>query len=96
MWHEPMSMVLPPTRKQLVQGVQFILTAPKPVYVHCHDGVDRTGCMLAAYAVLVQKRPSREVVKHMLDEGFHTYRYFWWLPFLLEALEKPLPLRRVV
>jgi len=32
----------------------IVSEAPKPVYVHCMDGIDRTGVMIAAYRVLIE------------------------------------------
>jgi hypothetical protein len=39
--------------------------APKPVYVHCRAGVDRTGVVAAAYLVLIKRAAHEEVITEM-------------------------------
>jgi hypothetical protein len=39
--------------KHLALFVAIVKAAPKPIYVHCRAGVDRTGVLVAAYRVLV-------------------------------------------
>lgn len=82
--HRSMSMILPPSHADIIYAVAQIEAALKhgPVFVHCHDGVDRTGCVLWAYDVLLKLRTSQAAVDLMLAYGFHIGRYFWWLPFV--------------
>ncbi len=40
--------------EQLAQFLAIMATQPKPVYVHCRSGQNRTGVNVAAYRVLVQ------------------------------------------
>jgi hypothetical protein len=39
--------------------------APKPIYVHCRAGVDRTGVVTAAYEVIVEKADRDQVIEAM-------------------------------
>lgn len=50
-----------------------------PVYVHCLHGKDRTGFMVAAYRMRVQRWTFRQAVTEMFDHGFHKIPYIWWL-----------------
>ncbi len=43
----------------------IVSDAPKPVYVHCMDGIDRTGVMIAAYRVLIEGSSREEANAEM-------------------------------
>ncbi len=43
--------------------------APKPVYVHCLDGLDRTGVVIAAYRVLMQGVSADAAIAEMARYG---------------------------
>ncbi|MBV9123429.1 MAG: tyrosine-protein phosphatase, partial [Planctomycetes bacterium] len=48
----PLDSFFPPTEKELAQIIEILKTCPKPVLIHCHSGIDRTGtvssiCFLA-------------------------------------------------
>lgn len=78
--HVKMSNFLAPTQEQMSDCLK-ILTDPEmlPVYVHCLHGKDRTGMVVGAYKHLVLKQPLEVVKKDMLDHGFHTFPYFFWI-----------------
>jgi protein tyrosine/serine phosphatase len=40
-------------------------SAPKPVYVHCRAGVDRTGVVAAAYRVIMERADPEEAILEM-------------------------------
>lgn len=90
--HVPMSMIIPPSWATLRRAVEalFVAVGHGPVYVHCKDGVDRTGCVLWAWDVWLLKRPSAAAYREMLSDGFHVWRYFWWLPFVAYSIKEGL------
>lgn len=49
----------------------------KPVFVHCWQGVDRTGMFVALYRRIVQNWSFDQAYKEMRD-----HHYKWYLPFL--------------
>ncbi len=51
--------------KHLALFIAIVKAAPKPVYVHCRAGVDRTGVLAAAYRVLIDGATRREAVAEM-------------------------------
>ena len=56
--------------------LQQVMIVPKPVYVHCQHGEDRTGLVIAAYRV----RQCGWTKEHAMEEARgHGYR--WWLNF---------------
>jgi len=59
--------LLSPTRldEHLAVFIAIVKASPKPVYVHCRAGVDRTGILSAAYRVLIDGAPSSEAVAEM-------------------------------
>jgi len=50
---------------------------PKPVFIHCHSGVDRTGLAVAAYR-LDQGMSAAQAI----DELHNFHVHFWWQPFI--------------
>ena len=53
----------------------FIVTNPEnqPVFVHCREGVDRTGMMIAIYRMVVQDWPKTKAIKEMKQMGFNEW-----------------------
>jgi len=51
--------------KHLALFIAIVKAAPKPVYVHCRAGVDRTGVLAAAYRVLIDGASRRKAVAEM-------------------------------
>ena len=51
--------------EHLALFIAIVKAAPKPVYVHCRAGVDRTGILSAAYRVLIDGATRREAVAEM-------------------------------
>jgi len=51
--------------KHLALFIAIVKASPKPVYVHCRAGVDRTGILTAAYRVLIDGATRGEAVAEM-------------------------------
>ncbi|HXN45263.1 MAG TPA: hypothetical protein VN893_01395 [Bryobacteraceae bacterium] len=47
----PLSGVLPPHDSDIAAVLKILETAPKPIYVHCWKGDDRTGVVLACWRI---------------------------------------------
>lgn len=64
--------VLSPSRldKHLALFIAIVKAAPKPIYVHCRAGVDRTGVLAAAYRVLIDGASREEAIAEMAR--FHS------------------------
>jgi protein tyrosine/serine phosphatase len=56
--------------EHLALFMAIVKASPKPVYVHCRAGVDRTGILAAAYRVLIDGAPRSEAVAEMAR--FHS------------------------
>jgi uncharacterized protein (TIGR01244 family) len=48
--------------------------APKPIFVHCHAGRDRTGLVVAAYRILLQQWTTEAAEKEL-----YSYGHYWAL-----------------
>lgn len=70
-----------PERKEVVRFLQ-IVTDPKrtPVLVHCQQGADRTGTMIALYRVAVQGWSKEAAIREMTKGGFGFNRIWTNLP----------------
>lgn len=92
--HLPLSMIKPPSSGELVERVELLerlLTGDLKsgnVYLNCHDGLDRSGAVLWAFNVWVLGHSVEQAAHRMISNGFHTWRYFWWIPFLQRHIEK--------
>ena len=51
--------------KHVALFIAIVKAAPKPVYVHCRAGVDRTGVLVAAYRVLIDGAGGKEAIAEM-------------------------------
>lgn len=87
--HIPMTGFLPPTttniRKVLAELVKWKARGCG-TFLHCHDGVDRTGVTVAAYKVRYLGWGTEVAIADMKARGFHMKRFWWWLPFIRKML----------
>jgi tyrosine-protein phosphatase SIW14 len=65
------------TEKDLWQALASIRDAPKPVLVHCWQGSDRTGAVVAAYRIAFQGWTREQAVDELVNGGygFHASSY---------------------
>jgi len=59
--------------EHVAQFLAIMDQAPKPVYVHCRSGENRTGLMVAAYRVIVEGEDSEKAIDEM-----EKYNGFWF------------------
>jgi len=69
--------------------------ANRPVVIHCQQGADRTGALVALYRVVVQGWTKEEAIREMNDGGYHHSSLFVNLDHYVEranvgALRKAL------
>lgn len=57
--------------------LRMIREAPKPVFVHCWHGSNRTGIVVAAYRIVFQGW-SVEAAENELRDETYGYREFWY------------------
>ena len=58
--------------EHVAQFLAIMEQAPKPVYVHCRSGENRTGLMVAAYRVIVEGESDEKAIDEM-----ERYNGFW-------------------
>lgn len=86
-----MSDFTPPEQDAVNRAINTIersLKYGRRVYIHCKSGVDRTGFVVAAYRMRVQKKPFKEAYEEWVREGRHFW-YFWW-KYALKKYESSL------
>ncbi len=77
-----------PERKEAVRFLQ-IVTDPKrtPVLVHCQQGADRTGTMIALYRIAVQGWSREHAIREMTKGGFGFNEIWVNLPDWIRDLD---------
>ena len=65
------------TEEDIVNILNLLRTAPKPVLVHCWHGSDRTGITIAAYRIVEQGVSVEEAEKELTDDRFGHHE-FWY------------------
>jgi len=78
----PFSFIEAPTRHDLYRAATFLAQVSEDgIYVHCRDGVDRTGMVCAKYRMVTQGWSKQAAVGEMKKMGMHWW-YYWWAWFL--------------
>lgn len=83
--HQPMSDFFAPTKDQLyglLRPIRRCMMSEGQTLVHCLHGEDRTGIVIAAYRIVVQKWNLTTATDEMYAKGFHKFPYGWWVPVL--------------
>jgi len=75
---EPLPAIAPELSDDHVAHFLAIMNqAPKPVYVHCRSGENRTGVMVAAYRVIVEGADDDAAIEKAINE-MEGYQGFWF------------------
>jgi tyrosine-protein phosphatase SIW14 len=76
-----------PSSAQIVEFLDLIrANQDTKIYVHCRRGADRTGIMIAAYRIAVERKSVSETVSEM-----HRYHYDWLFRGQLKRYIESLP-----
>lgn len=73
----PMGGIHPPSSTKIQKFLSIVKDPDaKPVFVHCEEGVDRTGTMVAFFRQEVENWSAAQAYREMVKLGFHQ-SYFW-------------------
>lgn len=92
----PLCPVLPPSRKavgyiiDVLSSLSILPPAFSKVLLHCKKGVDRTGYIVAAYRVLVQKWTVDDACKEWKEKGRSWWLGWWEIKFKWDFASKDL------
>ena len=75
------------TENELLQALEILRDAPKPILVHCLHGADRTGIVIAMYRILFQNWSKSDAIAEMTSDLFGYHEEFSNLPELIEQLD---------
>ena len=89
---EPLAIFAPSIKDQNVaQFLAIMQQSPKPVYVHCRSGQNRTGVMVAAYRLLVENADLEKTIAEMKQyHGFWSFADARYLRGLVQRREEIL------
>lgn len=77
-YNNPLPEIGFPSHAQVLMGVDFLdKCGDAGVFVHCKEGVDRTGITVALYRMVRQNWSRDQAVKEMHSEGMHAWYYPW-------------------
>ena len=65
------------TEKDLRQVLASIRDAPKPVLVHCWQGSDRTGAVVAAYRIAFQGWTREQAIDELVNGGYGYHASYY-------------------
>ena len=86
--HVPM-FLLNIKKAELIQTAKILAETKEPILVHCKDGSNRTGLVIAAYRILVEGWSANEAEEEM-KKGGYGYLYIWGdFSSLLHFLDTP-------
>lgn len=73
------------TEADIIETLKLIISAEKPILIHCWHGSDRTGVMVAAYRIVVENWSKEDAIEEFrIDKfGYHQKKY----PNLISLLE---------
>ncbi len=75
------------TYAQLVAALKLVLSAPKPVAVHCWHGSDRTGAVIAAWRVAIEGWTPAAALDEMVAGGYGHHSMYANLRALVGGLD---------
>lgn len=83
-----LSSVFPPDHDSVMLATSVLANdLYRPLFLHCHMGVDRTGFIVAAYRMMYQGWTYEAALKEMRDNG-HQWWLYWWDGFLKKYEKK--------
>jgi len=68
----PMEGIVAPPEEKITQALS-LLRAGKPVFVHCRQGRDRTGTVIACYRIAHQGWQNQRALKEAKSHGMHWF-----------------------
>ncbi len=78
-YHFPMIPEMPDDQVAY-QALNIIADASKqPVFIHCHQGADRTGALVALYRILQQGWSREDAITEMVEGGYHYHKVYYQL-----------------
>jgi protein tyrosine/serine phosphatase len=75
-YSHPLGEFFPPTRAELELAAKFI-ESREGVYVHCKQGVDRTGIVFGYFRMTRQGWSKVRAVREMCQMGMHPWFFYW-------------------
>ena len=69
---------------QIFHALEIIKNAEGPIVVHCWNGSDRTGVVIAAYRIVFEGWSKAEAIDEFVNGGFGHHRALY--PYLVELL----------
>lgn len=83
----PMHPFFTPKGEEIDEAVALIVNpANQPVFIHCDRGKDRTGMVIAAYRVKIDKWPPEKAYEEMKKNGF-SWLLFCWKRFFFKYMK---------
>ena len=69
----PLNPLAAPTGAQVTSVLAAISSMPKPVFIHCQHGCDRTGTIIALYRIREDRWPSSKALREAEAYGISPY-----------------------
>ncbi|MDN3656484.1 tyrosine-protein phosphatase [Ferruginibacter paludis] len=71
---------------EIVAALKILLSAPKPLLVHCKHGADRTGVVIAMYRMIFEGWTKQMALDELLNGGYHFHRRYKNIPVYINRV----------
>ena len=61
--------------EKIRQALESMRTLPRPIFVHCAVGCDRTGLEIAMYRIVIEKWERADAIRELYAHGYHWVLY---------------------
>lgn len=75
------------TDKEIIDALNVIKNAKKPLLIHCKHGSDRTGVVIAMYRIVFQHWEKEKALDELVNGGFGFHKIFQNIPNYIKMVD---------
>lgn len=75
------------TDKEIIDALRVIKSSSKPLLIHCKQGSDRTGVVIAMYRIIFQGWTKDKALTELLNGGYGFHTKYTNIPFYIKNVD---------
>ncbi len=75
------------TDKEIIKALQVIASSQKPLLIHCKQGSDRTGVVIAMYRIIFQGWSKEQALNELQNGGYGFHDQYTNIPSYLKNVD---------